>query len=315
MALSLPDKWIWDFWLTEHDGVFHLFFLQAPKSIGDPHLRHWNVSIGHAASTDLTCWSLRPDALGPATSLAWDDCSTWTGSIVRHDGRWHLFYTGTSHAEQGSVQRIGRATSFDLDHWERESEPLIASDPRWYEQIGSHWHDEAWRDPWVFRGDDGVFHALITARANDGARFERGCIAHATSDDLHGWEVQPPITTPGGFGELEVPQAYEIDGTWYLIFCSHSDTQSDARRETGPGTGTYYMVADRPLGPFDAAEARPLQADRTGTSYAGRLVDFNGTQLLTWLNRGASDEFVGELSDPVPVRRRGPAMGLEVVGT
>lgn len=312
MALSLPDKWIWDFWLTEHDGWFHLFYLQAPKSIGDPHLRHWNVSIGHAVSNDLRSWSLRPDALRPATTPAWDDCSTWTGSILRHDDRWHLFYTGTSHAEDGLVQRIGRATSTDLDHWDHEPEPLITSDSRWYEQLGAGWHDEAWRDPWVFQGHDGQFHALITARTNCGDRLDRGCIAHATSTDLDRWEVRPPITKPGGFGELEVPQAYELGGVWYLIFCSHTQTQSEARRAAGAGTGTYYISSDNPLGPFDASDARPLQADQTGTTYAGRLVDFNGTQLLVWLGHDDSGGFVGELADPVAVRRGASATNLEV---
>lgn len=305
MTLALADRWIWDFWLVEHDSTFHVFYLQAPKSLGDPDLRHVNVSIGHATSTDLTDWTLRPDALAPSTTPAWDDRSTWTGSIIRHDDRWHLFYTGTRRADGGLVQRVGRATSTDLDHWEREPEPRIVSDARWYEQLGADWFDEAWRDPWVFRGDDGDFHALITARHRTGEAKDRGCVAHARSTDLDHWEVVAPITPPGGFGELEVPQVHGIDGMWFLIFSSVVETQSEERRRTGAGSGTYVVAADDPLGPFDVAAAKPLLADRGATSYGGRLVECDGVKLLTWLSRDEAGGFVGELSDPVPVVRNG----------
>ena len=49
---SLPDRWIWDFWLARHGDDHHVFYLQAPKSIGNPDARHWNVSVGHAVSRD-----------------------------------------------------------------------------------------------------------------------------------------------------------------------------------------------------------------------------------------------------------------------
>src|SRR3712207_8689315 len=42
---------------------------------------------------------------------AWDDYTTWTGSVIRAEGSYHLFYTGTSRAENGMRQRIGHATS------------------------------------------------------------------------------------------------------------------------------------------------------------------------------------------------------------
>ena len=40
------------------------------------------------------------------------------------DGLWHLFYTGTSRAEDGLKQRIGHATSTDLHNWARVGDGL-----------------------------------------------------------------------------------------------------------------------------------------------------------------------------------------------
>ena len=100
--LSLPDKWIWDFWLADDGTAYHLFFLQAPRG-GDPDLRHANPSVGHAVSTDLTTWQVVGDALRPSAEPAFDDLAIWTGSVVRgDDGVWYLFYTGRSRADKGS---------------------------------------------------------------------------------------------------------------------------------------------------------------------------------------------------------------------
>ena len=65
--------------------------------MGDPDLRHWNTSVGHAISTDLVQWQVVADALTPSTEPAFDDLATWTGSVVRgDDDTWYLFYTGLS---------------------------------------------------------------------------------------------------------------------------------------------------------------------------------------------------------------------------
>ena len=59
--------------------------------------------------------------LGPQRDgAAWDDSTTWTGSVVQDDaGLWHLFYTGATRAEDGLYQRIGHATSTDGHAWQR----------------------------------------------------------------------------------------------------------------------------------------------------------------------------------------------------
>ena len=119
MVIALNDEWIWDSWYL-HDGeTWHAYFLKAPKSLEDPELRHWNVSQGHATSTDLMNWTHLGTCLKPAHQPAWDDYTTWTGSTIRDEaGGWHLFYTGSTRAEDGMYQRIGHATSEDGHNWD-----------------------------------------------------------------------------------------------------------------------------------------------------------------------------------------------------
>src|SRR5688500_12515413 len=99
--LKLPDLWIWDSWIADDGGTYHLFFLQASRSLGDPHRRHTAARIGHATSTDLVEWEYRGIALGPAET-GWDDLALWTGSVARgDDGTWRLYYTALSSAGRG----------------------------------------------------------------------------------------------------------------------------------------------------------------------------------------------------------------------
>ena len=77
MALRLPDKWVWDFWLAQDGPDYHTFYLQALRSLQDEKLRHWNVSVGHAVSQNLCDWDILPDALHPSSTEAWDDYTTW----------------------------------------------------------------------------------------------------------------------------------------------------------------------------------------------------------------------------------------------
>jgi beta-fructofuranosidase len=315
MTLILPDKWVWDFWLAQDGPDYHIFYLQAPRSLGDSELRHWNVSIGHAVSQDLWEWQVLPDALSPspADGDAFDNYTTWTGSIIRHEGLWYMFYTGGSRAERGLVQRIGLATSTDLVHWKKHPvNPLIAADPRRYELLDLDlWHDQAWRDPWVFgHPNEGNFHVFITARVNYGPTDGRGVIAHARSDDLIHWETLPPVTRPGDFGHLEVPQLVEIEGRYYLLFCAQASVHSARwRQRTGrePLTGIHYLVADDPLGPFRLSTDEFLVGDMVGSLYTGKLVLNPQNQWLMLASRMFTRDgaFVGALSDPFPVTADG----------
>jgi beta-fructofuranosidase len=314
LAFSLPDHWVWDFWLADDGKSFHLFFLHAPHSLGDPELRHRNARIGHATSSDLKNWTFHGLALGPGAAGSFDGTATWTGSVVRAaDGLWRMFYTGSrfpSETASTNIETIGVATSPDLWTWTRQPGPIVTADPRWYETLGtSSWPEEAWRDPWVFPDPAGdSWHMLVTARANHGDDAGRGVIAHATSRDLSTWVVGPPLSEPqSGFGHLEVPQVVTIEGRTFLVFCCNSPRLANAR--SGEMGGIWVAPALGPTGPFDVERAALLIDERY---YAGRLVqDREGRWFLMAFEMNAPGEpFQGRLSDPMPVVLEGGRMVL-----
>ncbi|MPQ55762.1 family 43 glycosylhydrolase [Duganella sp. FT27W] len=310
MTLHINDKFIWDFWHYEEAGQQHLFFLQADRAIGNPDLRHWNVSIGHAVSTDLRHWTPKGTVFAPSATPAWDDCTTWTGSVIKVDGGYHLFYTGTSRAENGMRQRIGHAVAASIDGpWERVGSGLALDlDERYYEEHAEgRWHDRALRDPWVLPEKiDGVYHMFFTARRNDGPLYERGVIGHAVSPDLVQWQAMPPVYQGGHYGQLEVPQVFEREGRWYCVFCNVAPHWSEAMRAQHGGgvSGTHYLVADHPLGPWQPAPGF-LDGDMPCRRYAGKILRdpvTGGDCLMAFEDTGADGQFVGRITDPIALR-------------
>ena len=182
--------------------------------------------------------------------------------------------------------------------WGNRSEPVIELDPRWYEELDLDvWHDQSWRDPWVFKNPEtGDFHAFITARANSGPSRERGVVAHAVSKDLHHWSILPPVTDPGPFEIMECPQLVEIENRFFLLFAvPHRKLSSD------PYAGTYYMTSNNRLGPF--TDPKPLFVDLQGSLFSGKILqdEQKNTDFIAWRQFSAQKEFIGDILAPVPI--------------
>jgi beta-fructofuranosidase len=308
MAFRLPDKWIWDFWFVRDREQHHIFYLQAPRALGQPVLRHHNASIGHAVSDDLLSWRVLPDALHPGAQGSWDDLATWTGSTINHAGRWYMLYTGINRSEQGLIQRIGLAVSDDLVHWEKHpANPVLEADPRWYDLLDqTRWRDQSWRDPWLFRAPgDSSFHALVTARSRLGAPDGAGVVGHARSLDLVEWEVLPPLAGHGEFAQVEAPQLVRLNGRYEILISCLAEDHSRARLArvgTCGQTGTFVFSAEKLFGPYSYADGPVVAAGGPlGALYAGKLVESEaGWSFMAFRGDGDRD-FLGELTDPLPV--------------
>ena len=314
--LRLASSWVWDFWLADDGDLYHLYFLKASRALLDPDRRHWRASVGHATSRDLTNWVEREDALVPSDEGAFDDVATWTGSVVRDaQGTWRMFYTGVDRQGRGLIQRIGQATSDDLSIWHKVGAAgVVAPDHENYESLSDGaWPDEAWRDPWVFADPSGHgWHMLVTARARSGASHDRGIVGHAWSADLGDWKVLPPLSHPGaGFGQLEVLQLVQIERNYVLLFSCMTPELSAERRARGETGGIWAVNVDDPLGPYDVAGAYRI-ADES--LYVGRAVQARDGAwvLLAFENVGSDGAFVGQITDPIPLRWDGDRLTLAV---
>ena len=136
------------------------------------------------------------------------------------------------------------------------------------------------------------------AEANGG-----GAIGFATSPDLYTWTLQPPLFI-GGMGQLEVPQVFAIGERWYCLFCTSSFQWSDACRaftSQSPVTGTHYLMADSPRGPWAMAPGPFLDGSLPCRRYAARIVDTPDGLCIMGFAHGETGHFGGYVMDPDPV--------------
>lgn len=304
--LRRDDAWIWDSWIADDGELFHLFFLSAPRALGDPGRRHVHATIGHATSPDLVTWTDHGTALEPSAS-GWDDLALWTGSVVRgDDGRWRMFHTAINTGGHGlRDQRIGVAVSDDLFTWRRVGDkPVLVAGAPWYRTLDEDpGASETWRDPFVFRdpGGDG-WRMLVTARAAGGDQHDDGVLAEARSDDLESWELGPPVCRPGhGFGQLETAQVHLVDGTPTLVFTCHPEEMTAARVAASGRYCTWSLTGQSLVGPWDITRARPFVGEPD--LFAAPLVQRRDG---SWAFVGFRNlEAVGgdgfEIGDPLPV--------------
>jgi beta-fructofuranosidase len=291
-VLSREDEWVWDSWYVVDGDELHAFYLMAPKSLGDSDLRHTNARIGHSVSTDARTWTQLPDAFGPSSGETFDNLAIWTGSMVKDSGLWHFFYTGINRETRERVQKLGHATSTDLITWTRVSEtPMLEAAHPYATASTSVDGAEHFRDPWVFRHED-TWHMTVTSNETQGW----GTVAHATSDDLYQWTLQPALVTESHLKQIEVTETLRVDGSWVLVFCM---APRDVEREgIAKAFATYTAPALGPIGPFDLDKSSPI---RDGI-YAGRVVEFRGEVLLLgFVDSGEPGGFQGVICDPIPL--------------
>lgn len=226
IAFQPTGMWIWDNWFVHDDNQWHAFYLQLPKAVGSD--RRWKNNdfykhVGHATSTDLVQWKDEGPALC-ALSGTWNDRHIATGSILKHEGKWQMFFTGRGTQGDG----VGVALSDDMMTWKTEPAPLFplidtfATEGR--EPFKSTWkgQEHPWigiSDPYILpEAQEGWFYMVLCARVLDQPIAESGCLAMVRSRDLRHWEESGIIAWPRCFERMETPQLWQRGQHWYLAF-------------------------------------------------------------------------------------------------
>jgi len=140
---------------------------------------------------------------------------------------------------------------------------------------------------------------IFTAREKDGLPGGGGVIGQAASPDLFAWKVEKPLFRIGHYGEMEVPQIFELDGWWFCLFGNasrHMEPAYLATGKTGAVMGTHYVRSRSPSDPFELVEDRFFGGDSVGRFYGGRFLRTRtGTPVfLAFLNHRADGRFVGQ---------------------
>ena len=245
------DGWSGDYIPFYWEGKFRLFYLldrHAPRG-------HLDGIAWHLVETrDFVHFDPKGVVVPFGTEDEQDRC-VYTGSVLRAQNRFHLFYTGHNPLlrQKGlPEQKVMHALSDDLLHWEKTPAHTFEA-AEGYEK-----HD--WRDPFVFYdASDRLYHMLLAARLNRGAGPRRGCTAHLTSPDLIAWTAQAPLWAPESYYTHECPDLFRMGEWYYLIFSEFSDVNR-----------TRYVMSRSLYGPWvapqhDVFDTRPFYAAKSCT--------------------------------------------------
>ncbi len=239
------------------DGVWHLYTLQS--GLG---------AVRHLTSTDLVTWIEHEPAL-TGGGIA-------TGVVVRHEGRYHMFYTtgqmGVGVVSSDTPYRFDRATKRKV----AGPDPEYYPDPKVFRDVYVFYHEEEklwWMLFEVGGARTGVVVGVYKAEHIEGP-----------------WKPHPPVYTHPRDGHrfhqfVSCPEIFRQGNVWYLTYLSND---------------THYHVASAPEGPWGAPKGQYNSDFLT----AGSRTVSDGRRRLNWgfftvrptpENQGARPRYGGPL--------------------
>lgn len=184
---------------------FKIMYLQdyRPNAAGTYH-PIWCVSTEDAASYKSS------GELIPCGGLNEQDAALGTGSTIysETDKTYYTFYTG--HRYQPSSTDVGEAvmlaTSTDFKTWKKSTTFMLKGGDYGYSR-------NDFRDPFVFKGDDGLFHMLVSTFSGN-----KGVLAEFTSDNLREWTHKGVFMAMMWDRFYECPDVFKMGDWWYLVY-------------------------------------------------------------------------------------------------
>jgi len=238
------------------DGVFHLFYLHDHR---DPARFGPGVPWRLLQTRDFVHFEDHGVVI-PTGPVGSQDQWIFTGCVVEHAGRFHIFYTGHNHhlpPVGRPAEAIMHAVSDDLVNWQKDESfaPLFA--PPGYER-------DDWRDPFVlWNAEEQCWWMLLAARTTAQPSNPRpsGVTALLTSNDLMHWQLRQPLYAPNLFYTHECPDLFRIGDWWYLVFSEFSDRHTTRYRMSRSIRGPWLAPPDDELDTPAFYAAKTAQRD------------------------------------------------------
>jgi sucrose-6-phosphate hydrolase SacC (GH32 family) len=227
-----------DFAFIYARGRFHLFYIRLNMwdsiYVADKSSARTEKNLGHARSTDLIHWwdeavLPRDTTVLQVRSGHWDNFHVWAPSIVQQDTTYFMFYTGVtdtilSDQTHRYHQRIGVATSSDLDTWTRYDAPVLrADDVLWAHKAPLSPYDgsQQLRDAYVMEDPEHPGHWLMHFVAVDSTNNMAVGVAKSTGN-LFRWtaEAKPLRSTASPrthASKVESPHVFSHGNQWWMF--------------------------------------------------------------------------------------------------
>ena len=248
------------------DGVYYIYYL---KEGGDS----YHHSIYLATTTDFLTYTDYEDPILEAADPPAQDDWVGTGSVVKVDDTYYLFYTG--HTETDSfeyAETVMLATGSDPTSFEKTAEWEMTPDDSLNQK-------RDFRDPQGYYDEEtGQITFTVTASVDGVARILKYTVSKDLSEITYdGIIFTDPI---GKVYNLECSDTFKIGDTWYLTYSAQDDV-------------LWYASSEDRYGPY--SDPKPLDGP---LFYAAKHVE-NGEQayMAGWARRSGSERDTRKVSE------------------
>lgn len=243
-------------------GEYHLFYQYHPYST-DWGPMHW----GHAKTQDFLHWERLPAALAPDQDYDKDGCFSG-GAVELPDGRQMLVYTGVrkrltedGRTTETQTQCLAFGDGVNYEKW--PANPVLDA-----KDLPAGGSTVDFRDPKVWREDDGTLRLVVGNRTADGS----GAVLLYRSEDGLAWTLVGPVdASHNQYGRMwECPDFFPLDGK-QVLFVSPQE-MSPIGLEFHAGNGTVCLI-----GSYDKAANKFIREKIQAVDYG---IDFYAPQTL-----------------------------------
>ena len=248
------------------DGIYYIYYL---KEGGDSY-RH---SIYLATTTDFLTYTEYDDPILPAEDSPAQDEWIGTGSVVKVDDTYYLFYTG--HTDSGafeSAEAIMLAKGSSLTSFEKVTGWNIQPDDSLNQK-------RDFRDPQAYYDEEtGKIILTVTASQDGVARI----LKYSMNKDLSGITYDGIIFTDpvGKVYNLECSDTFRIGDTWYLTYSAQDDV-------------LWYASSENPYGPY----SDPVCLDGPLFYAAKHVENEDKSYMVGWARRSGSERDTRKVSE------------------
>ena len=286
--------------------ALHLFYIRHSMYTMPADLNEKN--IGHTWTTDFNSWYPNPTDTTALTvrPLKFDELHVWAPTIVQHGPTFYMFYTGVRKDPGGerNHQRIGLATSTDLDTWTPGDAPVLtAPDVFWASKDPPTYDGQQLRDPFVMADPVNPGQWLMYFVAVDSLRYPQMAVGVARSfgdfsqwiaDDypLRGTQKNTSLaSTIGPTVAVESPHVFRRNGRWWLPYSVNGYNVFFETTASVDPTDTTVVNWTDPVYLRDAAEGGPPPLQWWHATEHLRI--FGTEYLAAWNDNASSIDIMG----------------------